>query len=548
MAPLFYTDLHCHSSMKPFHSGKDGDQKSLWEYFEKSQECHPKNIIDKNVDGMIKYSQVDFSQAYSANIFLLFNALYPIELPWFALAGIGNVLIRSKEHRLWLATCLTNFNQEILIEKFLNVKDGIPLAGDPDSLKINYFSRLVHEFGYVRNQTLDPVNRCRILCDFNDYRSWKSKLQTTTGLKEMAIIMCIEGAHSFHDFDDFQSMLAFTYEKVKDDRWQEFDNFRNKMLSRIDEVKRWGPDMDHPGLYAPLYITFSHHFWNLLAGHSTSMSACFMNQSEGLGQPFTALGLIALEKLLERGPSSRRILIDIKHLSYPARTGFFKVHRKHEADQDNFPIIASHAAVTGFKNPEDEGRGLPFNSGDINLYDDDILEIKRSEGLIGLMMEETRLLDENILMIINEHFKDDPAAYSVILAHAVMGQILHIVNLSDDLTGWNIICLGSDFDGMINSLDSFDTALKIPELYTHLHNILEHNLEVLPLDYSKNPTDPEDIRILFTSEDVRRLKGDLTADEIIDKLSYKNVERFLEKFFNEEYLKNTTGNTLIAGG
>ena len=186
MAPLFYTDLHCHSSMKPFHSGKDGDQKSLWEYFEKSQECHPKNIIDKNVDGMIKYSQVDFSQAYSANIFLLFNALYPIELPWFALAGIGNVLIRSKEHRLWLATCLTNFNQEILIEKFLNVKDGIPLAGDPDSLKINYFSRLVHEFGYVRNQTLDPVNRCRILCDFNDYRSWKSKLQTTTGLKEMA--------------------------------------------------------------------------------------------------------------------------------------------------------------------------------------------------------------------------------------------------------------------------------------------------------------------------------------------------------------------------
>jgi hypothetical protein len=92
MKPPFFADIHSHSTMKPFHSGAQGQQKSLWVEFPKSVNCRD-GLLDSFVKTMIKYSQVDFTKSYEANVLLLFNSLYPVELPWFDMTGIGNIIV-----------------------------------------------------------------------------------------------------------------------------------------------------------------------------------------------------------------------------------------------------------------------------------------------------------------------------------------------------------------------------------------------------------------------------------------------------------------------
>ncbi|MCX6243281.1 MAG: membrane dipeptidase [Bacteroidetes bacterium] len=535
MKPLFYADIHSHSTMKPFHSGEPGHQKSLWEEFLKSDKCKD-GLLDSFVKNMIKYSQADFTKSWDANMLLIFNSLYPIELPWFDMTGIGDLIV-NKENQLRLAGCLTNFNQDILINRFMNVKDGVIPSGEAAALPVDYFPRLEKEYGYLAEQAKDPGNKFRILKDYEDYKAWKALFSLLPPQKEIAVIFCIEGAHSFLEFKNYQSMLGYTYDLVKDDQWADYAAFRDLVVANIDKVKRWGPDPAHEGQYAPLYITFSHHFWNLMSGHAASLGNCFLDQSEGQDERFTPLGKIAVGKLLEKGESGRRILIDIKHLCFFARNEFYDIRHSYARKGDPFPMIASHAAVTGTPSPDGDVHPV-FNTCDINFYDWDIKQIKESEGLIGIMMEEGRLIRKDMMEQINKLCDGNPDKLSQKLAEIVLAQALHIVEVCPGTSGWDIICSGSDYDGMINSLDAFDTVRKTPVLFDNIHYLLKNELPVLNLDYNTDDTKPPDIHPLYTSADVRRLKGGLSADAIIEKLSYKNVERFLEKFFNDGYLKS----------
>lgn len=107
--------------------------------------------------------------------------------------------------------------------------------------------------------------------------------------------------------------------------------------------------------------------------------------------------------------TSKRVLIDIKHMSYLSRIEFYALH-----DSDawrNIPIIVSHAGVTGtsfaaatFTSIEraaraDEcdlvywtrvttRRGTAFNPWTINLFDEDIEQIVASGGMIGVSMDQ----------------------------------------------------------------------------------------------------------------------------------------------------------------
>jgi hypothetical protein len=410
---------------------------------------------------------------------------------------------------------------------------------------VDYFTRLENEYGYLVSQANNPACNFRILKDYDDYKAWKSMLTSDPPVKDIAVVLCIEGAHSFHEFSDYSVMLEYTYDRVSDDQWDDFTAFKNRIVANIDKVKRWGPDPDHKGQYAPLYITFSHHFWNLMSGHAASLGNCFLDQKEGQDKSITPLGKIAIEKLLEKGEFSRRILIDIKHLCFFARNEFYDLRRTYAAKGDPFPMIASHAAVTGTFAPDSDPHPV-FNTCDINLYDWDIQQIQASGGLIGIMMEEGRLIRKEMLKKIYWLYDNEPYLLEQKLAEVVMAQILHIVEVCAETSGWDIVCLGSDYDGMINSLDVFDTVRKTPALFERLRTFLEYNVPLLELDYNTDTGMPPDIHILFTSDDVRRLKGGLSADELIEKISYKNVEHFLEKYFNDDYLKSTTAVRLIT--
>jgi hypothetical protein len=119
--------------------------------------------------------------------------------------------------------------------------------------------------------------------------------------------------------------------------------------------------------------------------------------------------------------------------------------------------------------------------------------------------------------------------------------MLHIVNVCGSKEGWDIICMGSDFDGMINSLDAFDSVEKYPALFEKIHERLTDESPVLQMEWEPYQLDNIETTVLYTSQSVHNLKFGLTPDEIIEKLAYKNIEHFLEKYFNDQYLKLQSG-------
>jgi hypothetical protein len=103
------------------------------------------------------------------------------------------------------------------------------------------------------------------------------------------------------------------------------------------------------------------------------------------------------------------ILIDIKHMSYLSRTQFYKMRINNK--WTNIPLVVSHAGITGtsfssapikkIKPAKSAGDcdeviwyqkkglcGTFFNPWTINLFDEDILEVLRSSGLIGISLDQ----------------------------------------------------------------------------------------------------------------------------------------------------------------
>lgn len=111
---------------------------------------------------------------------------------------------------------------------------------------------------------------------------------------------------------------------------------------------------------------------------------------------------------------SKKIMIDIKHMSLGARKQLYNLRNTNTFNGDEQPVICTHAGFTGIswnnipdyvfnagkaKNGSRElfmgkavvygDRGRPaFNTSSINLYDEDIVEILKSKGMIGLSLDK----------------------------------------------------------------------------------------------------------------------------------------------------------------
>src|SRR5690606_14645084 len=97
------------------------------------------------------------------------------------------------------------------------------------------------------------------------------ELKDTVRNGDIAMILTIEGAHALgSDQEDVDTLLA-----------------------RVREIKAWA----HP----LLFITFSHHFYNYLAGHAHSFpnaAHVVLNQASGMNSGFTDAGWKVIRALL----------------------------------------------------------------------------------------------------------------------------------------------------------------------------------------------------------------------------------------------------------
>lgn len=289
-------------------------------------------------------------------------------------------------------------------------------------------------------------------------------------------------------------------------------------------------------------------------------------------------------------------LIDVKHMSVFSRHKFYQFREElgeEHPETLRLPIISSHTGFTfcslqDFLEQKNYRSSIRYDHGKtiseiqaknrvigktnfllnnkifanpwtINLFDEEIIEIMQSNGLIGISMDQ-RILGSAKGMLDGsrpEYFKDAEAiplyewekwfkngTYDLEEAsttvHKTDRQVRHIyllcahilyavrlgyseMNWVGESSPWDHICIGSDYDGLINPINPYDNITSIGNLRNDL-------LVYLPI-VDKRLEPLKDIRA-FKNKNSESIDENYLAS-CIDKFLSQNGKNFLKR-----YLKN----------
>jgi len=489
-----FADIHCHPGMHPFAYDYVGKKKNknVWDY------DPPKPRQRKST--FPEFTQSDFRTLAKGGIKLAYVSIYPIEQGWFE----ANILGEGK-----ITDLLARIISKLPI-KFVN-------EVQKDSFQ--YYDFFFKEYHFLnvedtRAHDVDgEVYRYVILKPGDDIDAVLEQENT------IGVIMTVEGAQSF---------IPGNADQINSNTFDFDQTIRN-----IEAIKTW----DHP----PFFVSMSHHFYNGFCGHSRSfpgIASKLLNQSIGLNEPLNDKGRKVIDCFLginDHEGNGQRILIDTKHMSVAARKEYYEKIRQYNAgnnDSDKIPIVVSHTAYSGHPTMDaaiarpdtDDDKysdSAIFNNWSINLCDDEIIEIFNSNGIIGLNFDERILSGKQVMEEYKSRFsKKDIKKRTMELqrfwAQQMLNNILGIVKAvvnsglipdPDKVKIWEMLAIGTDFDGMINAEDAFLTA----EEFVDFRLLLE---EILPLQ-----------------NDIGSFLQGLSVEEALDKLMYENAHNFAKTHY-----------------
>ena len=475
-----FIDLHIHPAMKAFgksfkrepglNNPNRNRQDSIWYY-------DPPTIPDKILNitaSFTKFRQSDFTSLAKGGAQVVFVSLCGMEKR-FVMTKAGTKLVGDV-----LANLATGVG-----------KDRI----DHVQGMTDYFTDLEMEYNFYVQ--LDG-HQVKIDGSWYQYKivSGFSEIDDNPNLpvKTIYVIFSIEGAHVFNCGLQMMGRKANPAE----------------VLLNVDRVKQWDKRLFFMGL--------THHFDNELVGHAKSLSglvssAC--DQSVGLNEGFSDLGWKVLRKLLDN-TNGKRVLIDLKHMSVKARNEYYRFLENEHPDEA-IPLLVSHGAVTGLRSHnelvvDDFSNSGKFQQYDINFYDDEIIRIAKSGGLFGIQFDERRLGSKQEVKSTGMNLSRREMLYQK--AKLVWNQIQHIAEVLDrnDQFAWEIQCIGSDNDGMVNPLNGYWTAEEMP--------ILDSYLEKHAYNF-------------INSEQAKHFKAfnKLSANNIVERFMRGNTYEFLKRNF-----------------
>lgn len=438
-----FVDIHCHPHSKPFgqslpaikQSANRNDKTSIWHH-------NPPTLLDKLANFALtftKFRQSDLTASSRGNVRVLVNSLYPLERS-FCRNRLGTSIIADLPINL-----VTGFG-----EKYINRVQAIT-SSDAYCTELNeQYEFLKQMDGKVIELSGGQKVRYVLTKSYDDIESLVLAAKETedNGTQTIAVMLSIEGAHVFSCGIDNGAVEA-------------------TVLKNIADLKAWE--------HHPLFITFAHHFYNELCGHAESLTGILkkvLDQKDGMNDGFTSLGEKAVHGLLDttNGP---RILIDIKHMSEQSRKRYFEILDTDFSTQD-IPVIVSHGCVRG--NESDRHR---FHDHPINFSDEELLRVARSGGLFGIQLDERRIGSESALRHARGHLNRRRILFS--WAELVWFQIQHIAEVLDQngLFAWNNMCLGTDYDGIVNPINGYWTHREFLDLDSfllmHAHNYMRNN-------------------------------------------------------------------------
>ncbi|MGI8635382.1 MAG: membrane dipeptidase [Segetibacter sp.] len=486
----FSIDLHCHPTLKPLghsaggsQSGNPDDRSSLWFY-------DPPSLSDKLLNEVIsvtKFSQANFTAAAYGKVWVLAVALGTIE-KWFFNNKLGTGII---------ADVMENFATEVG-EARINEIQGIQ----------DYFEDLQKEFSFLEqvNNTVVTIHGHRyaysIVHSFSELNALAAAnaqaLQEASGdvLLQIAIIPSVEGMHVLNCGLD----PARSPDNIKAD----------------PEVIKANARALKQHAHKPWFVTFCHHFYNELCGHSESLKGIIAkncDQRLGIDTGFTSLGKEVLDILLDNA-DGKRILIDIKHLSPVARQQFFEMRK---SKYPGIPVIITHGVCNGLPNVGTTNSAHPelgstFNASEINFYDHELIEMVQSNGIMGLQLDERRVANEETIKNTRHSlFRNKIMHYR---SELVWKQVQYIAELLDEngLFAWGNLAIGSDYDGIVDPLNSFWTMEQYPDLKSYLErhafNYMRDNSSRLKNNFNK-----------------------ISADIIVQNIFQTNAWKFFERWF-----------------
>ena len=486
-----FADIHCHPTLHPFAFYDSGNSRknSLWW-------DDPPKQRQRN-DKYPEFFQSSMPALARGNVRLVVASMYPLEQPWFDPAITGKGFITDLMSGLFTAH---------LPLKYIN---------KVQSSEFDYFEHLIKEYRFLLKENGTPhlVNnksRRYILPESADDISEHADDESA-----IIVIPSIEGAHSLFSGN------------ANDINTGNYDF--GKLTENINVIK----NLKHP----PLYITLSHHFYNGLCGHSRTipdgLASFLIKQNTGMNEPVNSRGEEVVDHLLGLGKyenTGRRVLIDVKHTSTASRMWLYeKISALNSGlpREERIPLIASHCGYSGYHTlkdaivvPDTEAskyeRSVSLNPWSINLTDEDVINIFNSGGLIGVILDQRvlsgkRVTDRSKEFSKREIFRNDENIvkfWTLQIAENILGMVKAVVDsdeisAEDKLKCWDIFSIGSDFDGMINPVDSFIVADEFKDLRSALKRYM-----------------PE-------LSDFELCSQGLTVDEILDKIMYDNALEFV---------------------
>jgi len=506
-----YADLHCHPADLIYHRLRGKEDSDV--IFTDKQTYHPWNrrIVEKFLK-QIKgkragsYLQSNPPKMIAGKTKLAFASLYPLEDGFVArfkeVHSVGNFFARLPFlRRLALLANRTVLNMRTERYKYLKGK------------KSRYYDELqaMYQF-YVNGHdlwqskhllegdedkafTIEVAGEYELCRNFSDVDRVVNEADPPTATEDKvgrtAIVFTIEGLHAFG--------IGQADKELKDVDFQIFK----------DRIIEWKTNKEFP----IFFITFSHHFNNRLCGHAHSLpkiTSILLDQLDNMGSGFSADGrgleivdlLLGIGQYANQPNIGKRILIDVKHMSPKGRKRYYDIVKNHNLNNaaDQIPIIASHVGFSGedaLIDHMDEGKSLFFTEKDnsfkdgfliadelytynpwgINMCGEDVVEIVRSKGLIGLSLDQRVMAGKRTTKFANTgSVVQRKQRKTRIVLHNILGMVQAVrqSNLSPEQQDhiWDAFTFGTDFDGYIDPIDSYPTS----KHFAMLHNDLAQEI------------------------------------------------------------------------